>query len=164
MQPSAKPRWWNSQAESLHQTQCGSLQQVNLDAADLSGARLTGIVSYGISGTPILPTGWSLFNGTLVGPGANLQSSNLASLNFAGMNLSGATLQNADLRRSNLQQANLQGAQLQGANLQGASFSGANLNGANLDMAQSLTSGGIYDTSTTCPNSIKFGYAGANCP
>ena len=24
MQPSAKPRWWNSQAESLHQTQCDS--------------------------------------------------------------------------------------------------------------------------------------------
>jgi len=41
-----------------------------------------------------LPPGWSLRNGYLLGPGANLTGADLRNMNLAGIDLSGATLSN----------------------------------------------------------------------
>lgn len=48
-----------------------NLAGVNLSRAELSQATLTGVLSSGITGVPAsLPTGWTISNGVLLGPGA----------------------------------------------------------------------------------------------
>jgi len=48
-----------------------NLAGVNLSGAELSQATLTGVLSSGITGVPAsLPTGWTISNGVLLGPGA----------------------------------------------------------------------------------------------
>jgi uncharacterized protein YjbI with pentapeptide repeats len=48
-----------------------NLAGVNLSGAKLSQATLTGVLSSGITGVPAsLPTGWTISNGVLLGPGA----------------------------------------------------------------------------------------------
>jgi uncharacterized protein YjbI with pentapeptide repeats len=128
-----------------------TLTDANLTAADLNLTNLTGVVSGGIIGTPaVFPEDWSLVDGYLVGPLANL----------TGANLTDADLSSADLGYSTLADANLSGADLSGVDLnrvisggiigtpsalpsgwllvdgyligQGANLNDANLNGANL--------------------------------
>lgn len=112
----------------------------NLDGANLTGANLSGIVSGGVTGTPAsLPAGWSLRDGFLIGPGANLNGANLA-----GQNLSGANLAGIDLTKASLVSTNLSGANLTGANLTGANLTGADLFRAVLT--------GVTWSATTCPN------------
>ena len=78
-----------------------NLRYANLLGADLSGAdlrsaNLTGVLSGAITGAPsALPSDWSIVNGYLIGPGANLSGADLS-----GANLSGADLRDADLRNS----------------------------------------------------------------
>jgi uncharacterized protein YjbI with pentapeptide repeats len=109
------------------------LTRTNLAGADFAGANLTGVVSGGITGTPsALPMGWTLVDGYLLGPGANLASASLASANLAnadlaGADLAGATLTGANLTDAALANANLTGAKLASANVTGATFAGATL-------------------------------------
>ena len=120
-----------------------TLTGANLTGANLTGANLTGIRSGNIVGTPAaLPTGWTLFNGYLIGPGAWLQhaelsgaqlaGANLANTDLTGANLFGAYLPNTDLSGANLSGATLLLAQLDHANLTGANLSGATLQAAEL--------------------------------
>ena len=133
----------------------------NLSRADLSGADLSGVTSGGITGTPAsLPTNWSLANGYLVGPGADLSGADLSGANLSGANLSGAKASGTNLIGANLDNvasggvtgtpaslpadwslvngyfvgphADLSGADLSDANLSGLNLSGANLYGSNL--------------------------------
>ena len=67
-----------------------------------------------------------------------------------------ANLSDADLRGANLSDAYLSGANLSGAYLRGADLRDADLNFAHLYGAKA-------DSSTTCPNGIKWGTAGHNC-
>ncbi|MEI7746434.1 MAG: pentapeptide repeat-containing protein, partial [Actinomycetota bacterium] len=108
-----------------------NLSNVNLTGANLSGATLTGVASGGITGTPAsLPSGWTLVNGYLVGPGANLTGANLSGANLSGTNLTGTNLANANLTGTNLTGTNLTGTNLTNANLTGADLSNAYLNAA----------------------------------
>ncbi|MEC8025671.1 MAG: pentapeptide repeat-containing protein, partial [Myxococcota bacterium] len=85
----------------------------NLTGTNLTGANLRDVSSGGITGTPAaLPADWTLVNGYLMGPRANLADANLS---------------NADLQDVNLQSANLTGAHLTEANLTGADLAGAYL-------------------------------------
>lgn len=85
-----------------------NLEDANLTNADLTYADLTGVISGGITGTPFaLPTGWTLVNGYLVGPGANLTGADLSNANLENANLLGANLTNANLTWANLADANL---------------------------------------------------------
>jgi uncharacterized protein YjbI with pentapeptide repeats len=113
-----------------------NLANANLAGANLAGANLTGanlsdavlgyVTSGGISGVPeALPTGTSLVNGYLVGPGALLM----------GADLSGADLTGTDLTYSNLINADLSDVDLSGVDMQAADLGGANLTGANLNSA-----------------------------
>jgi hypothetical protein len=119
-----------------------NLANANLTGANLTGASLAGVYSGGIVGTPAgLPIGWVIFNGYLVGAGADLTNANLAGADLADANLSG----------TDLAYANLTGANLSGANLSAnADLSSANLSGANL-------SGTVTDSSTRCPQPFSYG-------
>lgn len=101
--------------------------------ADLSRADLTGVASGGITGTPTaLPSQWTLVNGYLIGPGADLEGAALSGVNLAPQNNCVPT---APLTWC-------------GVNLSGANLSGANLSVADLS---GVTSGGIIGTPATLP-------------
>ena len=68
-----------------------------------------------------------------------------------GVDLSHSTLSYADLRYASLGLAHLSNADLRNADLSYANLSGANLGGVKAD------------SSTTCPNRIRWGTAGSDC-
>jgi uncharacterized protein YjbI with pentapeptide repeats len=66
--------------------------------ADLAGADLDGVVSGGIVGDPsLLPPGWIVADGYLVGPGADLAGADLAGADLTGAYLDGTVLTGADV-------------------------------------------------------------------
>lgn len=90
-----------------------------------------------MAGTPaaLLPN-WSLHNGYLVGPAADLASADLIGQDLSGLTLTGvdlnsATLENADVTGANLTSATLTGVNLTGADLAGATLAGAQSSGVN---------------------------------
>jgi uncharacterized protein YjbI with pentapeptide repeats len=105
-----------------------NLSSANLSGTDLSNAVLTGVRSRAVLGTPTLPSGWVLANGTLIGAGVSATNLNLSGLNLEGMNLAGIDLSNSNLSGANLRNVDFSGANLRNANLSGADISGANLN------------------------------------
>ena len=106
------------------------LNGVNLTGADLTGAVLTGVTSGSITGTPILPAGFALIMGYLVGPGVKLTDADLTGAVLTGAVLTNAVLTSADLTGADLTGADLTGAVLTGAVLTGAVLTRANLTGA----------------------------------
>jgi len=76
------------------------LSGANLDGFDFSTASTTGCLSRsctffqmrsgGITGNPILPAGWKLIKGYLLGPNANLENANLKGFDLSGLDLSNA--------------------------------------------------------------------------
>ena len=124
-----------------------NLKNTNLAGADLSGATLSGVRSGGIRGIPsALPSGWSIVDGYLVGPGANLDHANFGGSDLSNVNLVGATLRYADLSGANLESADLTNAVLTAADLQDASLSRANLTGTNLNRANIDTADFLFAT------------------
>jgi len=98
---------------------------VILTGATFTGANLTGVSSGGIVGTPsALPSGWSLIDGYLIGPGANLAGAQLFYANLNGVDFDGANLSNANLRYTSLTGSNLNNADLAGADPSFASSGG----------------------------------------
>lgn len=92
------------------------LMQANLIQATMTGATLTGVSSGAIvSGPgPSLPTNWSIVDGYLIGPGANLQFANLVTYDLTNADLENANLADAELAHTTLTDANLTGATLTG--------------------------------------------------
>jgi uncharacterized protein YjbI with pentapeptide repeats len=115
------------------------LADANLQGADMTGAILTDVSSGGIESTPSsLPTNWTLFDGYLFGPGANLSSAD-----FDGQVIDSMDLAGADLSGANLSDAVVYGDNLSGANISGANFAGSKFN--------DLSSGGVVGTPTALP-------------
>ena len=108
------------------------LTGADLTGATLAGATLTAPHSGGIIGSPVLPTGWQLVHGWLVGPGAYLDWATLAGADLHGLNLSGAELVRTDLTGASLAGTNLSGAYLAGITGETATLTGADLTGATL--------------------------------
>jgi len=80
-----------------------NLSGTNLDSVDLSDFDLTGVMSGGIGGTPLaLPIGWTLNNGYLFGPGANLSGADLTGFDLTGVNLTNVNLDGVNLTDANL--------------------------------------------------------------
>jgi uncharacterized protein YjbI with pentapeptide repeats len=144
-----------------------NLSQATLTGADLPTATLTGIQSGGIAvdgSSPSLPANWSLFNGYLVGPAANLASASLGGLtltnadlssaNLTSADLTNASLPSADLVSTNLTSANLTGTTLTSADLTSTNLTDANLTDANLDGAatDNTVTTGVTWLNTTCPD------------
>lgn len=120
------------------------LDGANLSDADLVGANfgdanLMNVISGGITGAPsALPSGWTLIDGYLVGPHANLVNADLANADLADVNLDESNLADADLNDAALTNANLEYAELSGANMAGADLTG-------------VSSGGIFGTPAALP-------------
>ncbi|CAM8630796.1 Pentapeptide repeat [Acidimicrobiia bacterium] len=131
-----------------------SVTSAYFGSLSLSTSNITGIRSGSVSGTPVLPTGWFVSQGYLVGPSANLSGLNLTGMSFAGVTgLSGVNMSNSNLTNVNFSNASLLGFNLSGANLTGTNFTNANLNG--------VISGSVTSTSApTLPASwtITSGY------
>ena len=127
--------------------------------ADLTGTTLTGVQSGSINSSQlILPPGWQLVVGYIIGPGANLTGANLMDVDLTNADLSGADLSGANLSGANLTGATLTGADLTAANLTAANLTnailtGAILTGADLDGADltGVTSGSITELPPTLP-------------
>jgi uncharacterized repeat protein (TIGR02543 family) len=83
----------------------------------------------------LLPTGWKVISGYLVGSNADLSFASLYNKNLSGMDLSGARLNYADLSESNLTGANLTNAKMNYANFTSANLSDAILVSSQLDYA-----------------------------
>jgi len=150
-----------------------SINNVNLDGADLTGATLNYVSSGSVTGTPkALPSNWSILNGYLVGPLAQLGGAAFQNFSFVGQDLAGTSFSFANLYGTRFPSLNLAGddfsrAQLTNASftsddLSGVDFSGSTLTGATF--TGDVTTGIIYTTNTTCPNGIQYGTPGANCP
>lgn len=70
-----------------------NLAAVSLTGVNLSNANLKGVASNAIVGSPsAVPSGWRLFKGQLIGPGANLTDSILTGMNLDGVSLGETTL------------------------------------------------------------------------
>ena len=83
-----------------------TLTGADLTNADLAGATMTGVTSGRITTTPAqFPLEYSVVDGYLAGPGANLSGADLA-----GADLAGADYSNTDLAGANLSGADLSGA------------------------------------------------------
>jgi uncharacterized protein YjbI with pentapeptide repeats len=107
-----------------------TLSNANLGSLNLGSSSISGVRSGGTGGTPVLPSGWFLSQGYLVGPSANLSGLNLTGVSFAGITgLTGINLQNSNLTNVNFSNASLLGFNLAGTNLTGTNFTNANLNG-----------------------------------
>jgi uncharacterized protein YjbI with pentapeptide repeats len=66
--------------------------------ADLTGTTLAGVQSGSINSSQlILPTGWQLVVGYIIGPGANLTGANLMDADLTDADLTGANLTGSDL-------------------------------------------------------------------
>jgi uncharacterized protein YjbI with pentapeptide repeats len=138
--------------------QDADLARANLGTADMSQATLSGVTSGGVVlNQGVLPSGWLVRDGFIIGPGANLDGADLAGVSLPGdylfnIQLAGADLTGADLSSSiltaNLTGANLTNANLTGANLTGAEIGGANLSGVSL---VGTTSGQLTGTPLNLP-------------
>lgn len=136
-----------------------NLSSVDLTGADLSGLTMRGDPSSGITGTPrLLPVDWSLVEGYLVGPGADLDE---ADLSFA--DLTGADLTGADLTGADLISADVSHADLSGANLEGADISDADLRGADVSDADLADLAGVFPYGFLCPVGAFSHGAGYSC-
>ena len=133
-----------------------SLQTVNLNLADLTGARLEGISSFAIAGRPLLPDGWRIVVGHLVGPRAviddpaalrdfresNLQPSSVPNIPYsigAGSScvrwwnsMNQFMTQRGSMYRQVNPTLNFSSANLEGANLEGIVFGRTDLHDARL--------------------------------
>lgn len=127
------------------------LTGADVDGTNLSGTSLDPITSGGLTGDPaLMPTGFTLDNGYLIGPGSILNGADLSGLNLdhldldgdslAGANLDDASLAGVDVQNGSFANATLINANLAGANLAGVSVAGADFTGASLHQ---VSSGGV---------------------
>jgi hypothetical protein len=133
------------------------LTGVTIDyVTDLSNAILDGVISGGIVYVPnpvgasevgpILPPNWSIKNGYLVGPGANLTNADLEDEDFSDLRIF-----NADFTGANLTNAIFHKSALSKCNFSGADVSGAKFTGANLQ--NTMFSSAVFSETTTFKNS-----------
>jgi|GEM_PF-73962 len=138
-----------------------SVASAYFGSLSLSTSNITGIRSGSVSGSPVLPTGWTLNQGYLVGPSANLSGLNLTGMSFAGVTgLTGVNMSNSNLTNVNFSNASLLGFNLSGANLTGTNFTNANLNGV-ISGSVTSTSAPTLPTSWTLTSGYLIG-PGAN--
>ncbi len=133
-----------------------SMFSANVSGINLGTAVLGELRSGGLTGKPAsLPADWLLFQGYLIGPGANLTAAVFSGDNLSGLNLSGAKLIEADLTDTNLTNANLANANLNFATLHGTDLKGATLTGA--------TFTGTAWLDATCPDGSNSNKHAAGC-
>jgi uncharacterized protein YjbI with pentapeptide repeats len=73
------------------------LKNANLHKTNLAKAKLAEVRSGGISGNPIMPSGFRLIKGYIVGPKVHLEHADLTGSDLTGLSLAGVYLSNANL-------------------------------------------------------------------
>jgi len=159
------------------------LSNIDLTSSNFTNATLTGVTSGGIKGTPsVLPTGWQMMNGYLVGPGANLTGATLIGTFVATTDLTGAILTGMVSNyitstpipilptgtsiingmifgpSVNLTNANLSNLSLTSVNLSGATLTNAIITNTNFTdcILTGVISGGITGTGYTLPTGYQL--------
>jgi len=121
-----------------------AIRNTNLSGLNLSSITLTNLASSGLNGgsggsAVVLPSGYSIISGFLIGPTVNMSSNDMsgiviqASQSCSSANFSSANLTNADLSGVNLSNANFTGS-----NLSNANFANTNLSGVTFTSAQAF--------------------------
>ena len=114
-----------------------TLTEATIEGTDLTGVDLTGVTSALLKGTPIgLDENWTLFNGFLIGPGANLSAYDWSGLDLRKFALGGVSFVGGNLSKANLAGMDLSGIDLTGANLTGANLTKTILTDAVLDQVK----------------------------
>lgn len=130
--------------------QDAKLISCSIQGADFSSSHLFGLTSTAITGEPkSLPLDWTLSNGYLLGPSANLESANLKELDLSHQNLQGASLRGACLCGANLvgtdlRNANLSMACFDNADLSQTKLTDANIGEANMGNARMTVPSDVY--------------------
>jgi uncharacterized protein YjbI with pentapeptide repeats/alpha-tubulin suppressor-like RCC1 family protein len=121
-----------------------AIRNTNLSGLNFATATITNIASSGLNGgsggsAVVLPSGYSIISGFLIGPTVNMSSNDMsgivipASQSCSSVNFSSVNLTNADLSGVNLSNANFANA-----NLTNANFANTNLSGVTLTSAQAF--------------------------
>jgi uncharacterized protein YjbI with pentapeptide repeats len=139
------------------------LETADLAGGDLDGAILTGIESGSITGTAVLPSGWLLYNGYLVGASADLSGASLSGLSFSGADLHGTNFSGADLSSADLSSASLAGSDLSTADLTDANLDSADLTSASLNSAD-LTGANLDSATVTGTDFTNVTWLNTTCP
>ena len=132
------------------------LAKASLDGAVLTAtlggvttsATLTRVRASGLTGAPVLPTGWTVTSGYLVGPGADLFGARLQDVDLSNRALAGIDLTAATFTRIDLAGATLTGATLVGARLVDTTLTGSTLATGDL---RGLSSVGLVGQASVLP-------------
>jgi uncharacterized protein YjbI with pentapeptide repeats len=100
------------------------LTGVDLTNVTLTGAVLIGIISGEIKGNPILPNGYKLINGYIIGPNIDLTGVDLTETDLTGVDLTGIDLTGVDLTGTDLTGVDLTGTDLTGVDLTNSILTG----------------------------------------
>ena len=96
------------------------------ESTDLFNALLSGVKSGGIKGSiGLIPMNWTLINGYLIGPGANLTGANLTGVNLSFMKLHNVDFTGANLTNVKFNKTHLTNVTFSGAILNGVDFTGS---------------------------------------
>ncbi len=80
-----------------------NLKAANVQGVDFGSSALTGIRSGDLVGSPaVLPAGYSLFDGYLLGPGADVSNADFTGLDLSGRDLSAMTATNTNFTNATL--------------------------------------------------------------
>ena len=135
-----------------------TLTFTTFDGANFSSSAVSGISSGHTVGTPAaLPSGWSLIDGYLVGPGANLENANLDGVDLSGLDLTDTDFYKASLFGSNLTNANLNGTNFTLTDLRGVVSGGITGTPINLPTGWALLAGLLVGPGVTIPSSLPCG-------
>jgi uncharacterized protein YjbI with pentapeptide repeats len=140
-----------------------TIRNTNLSGLNFATATLTNLASSGLNGgsggsAVVLPSGYSIISGFLLGSSVNMSSVDLsgivipASQSCSSVNFSSANMTNADLSG-----VNLSNARFTGANLTNANFANTNLSGVTISSAQAvqLLSNPANATNQTIQNALS---------
>lgn len=108
-----------------------TITSATVTGADLGSTVLSLLSSGSVVGAPaVLPAGFWMQAGFLLGPGVSLARADIGGLDLSGRDLHGVSLYGANARGIDLSGTNLSGAQIGIADLRDADLTGADLTGA----------------------------------
>jgi uncharacterized protein YjbI with pentapeptide repeats len=145
-------------------TNSTSFANTNLSYATFTGAILTntdlsnsiligassGNVSYETT-PPLLPINWSLINGYLIGPKANLICAHIVGTSSTSIDITNKRIFAADFTGANLSYVNFSGSSLAKCNFSSANLNNTNFNNCNLENC--IFTGATINTNTLFTNS-----------
>jgi uncharacterized protein YjbI with pentapeptide repeats len=123
-----------------------NFNSADLDGVDLSSADLTGVSGSSVLGTPLLlPAGWRLIQGTLVGPAGRVYATDISRTSFSSSelfntlfdhtSLEGGVIAGGDMSGTAFHYCNLKNVDMHGLSIKDASYSNSDAQGANFSQS-----------------------------